>query len=112
MITQKEKDIIIKDMMEGYPDANSSSLVCIKSNCEKMEFDFIEDDEKTDGGVSHHVDMKMLRKGFDILIELALKGAYNNFGFPSNVLGKYPDFDAIDTDALVQCAIFGDIIYG
>ena len=112
MVSQKEKDIVIKSMMENFPEASSSSLICTYFNYKNMVFDFVEDDEKTDSGIKHRVDMTSLRKGFDILITLALNGEYKNYNFPIGIFGKNPDFDATDCDALVQCAIFGKIIYG
>ena len=111
MATQEQKDKVIIQMMQDFPEASSESIICMKHNYKDMEFDFIEDDEKTKGGVPHHVSMKNLRKGFDKLIELALNGEYKNQGFPSGIFGKDPDLDATDAEALVQCAIFGEIIY-
>jgi hypothetical protein len=112
MVTQKDKDRIIRLMMQDFPEASSSSIICMRHNYEDMEFDFIEDDERTKDGVPHHVSMSNLRKGFDILIELALFGEYKNYGFPAGIFGNDAEWDATDSEALVQCAIFGKIIYG
>lgn len=112
MTTQKDKDRVIRLMMQGFPEASTDSIICMKYNYKEMEFDFVEDDERTEGGVPHHVSMSNLRKGFNILIELALNGEYKNYGFPAGIFGNDADWDAIDAEALVQCAIFGKIIYG
>ena len=111
-VIQTDKDRIIREMMGDFPEASSSSIICIRCNYKDMEFDFIEDDEKTPGGVPHHVSMQNLRKGFNILIKLALYGEYKNYGFPAGIFGKDANWDAIDAEALVQCAIFGKLIYG
>ena len=108
---QADKDRVIRQMMEDFPEASSSSIICTKWNYKDMEFDFIEDDEKTRGGVPHHVSMPNLRKGFNKLMKLALYGEYKNHGFPAGMFGKDADWDAIDAEALVQCAIFGKLIY-
>ena len=112
MATQEQKDKVIIQMMQDFPEASSESIICMKHNYKDMEFDFIEDDEKTKGGVPHHVSMQNLRKGFDKLIELALNGEYNPHSFfPSGIFGDYADWDETDAEALVQCAIFGEIFY-
>lgn len=113
MITQKMKDTAIKNMMEDYPEASTSSLYCTNYSYDKMEFDFVETMEyPKNKQIEHHVDIKMLRKGFDLLIEFGLKGEYKNENFLEGILSDEINTDASDSDALVQASIFGKILYG
>ena len=112
MTTQTDKDRVIRQMMQDFPEASSQSLICTKYNYKDMVFEFGEDDEKHKELIRHLVNMKSLRKGFDKLLNLALEGQYKNYGFPSGIFGDNPDWDATDVEALAQCAIFGEIIYG
>jgi len=78
-----------------------------------MIFEFKEDNERDTRlppVLTHTITLPMLVKGIDILIDLAIKGEYKNYNFPSGLSSG--DIDATDCDALVQCAIFGDVIYG
>lgn len=115
-ITSKDKNEAIRNAMDGYPEAGSgNSLKCIRHPpIEKPKDyrshyaigDFIFIDEET--GKEHKIDMAMLLTGLDILTELVIKGKYKNYDFAP--LGD--EWDGLDSDALVQCAIFGEIIYG
>ena len=100
---------LIKSAMENYPEAGrGNSLICVGWNYEKMSFYFV--DEETDK--RHKVDMASLKKGFKIFLKIIEEGEYFNNGVAPNLLSEGYDWDAQDYDALVQCAIFGEVIYG
>ncbi len=104
-----KKEDIIKSAMENYPEAGyANSLRCVNWNYKKTEFVFV--DEETEEEYS--VDLKKLKKGFTILLKVVEEGKYFNNGIVPNFLSKGYDWDAQDYDALVQCAIFGEVIYG
>lgn len=103
----EKHDELIKGLMENYPEASSGNcLKCTNWDYGGVFYHFI--DEETEK--RHCVTLHGLRKGFKILINLALNGKYNNFA--SSALYDGGNWDAIDVDALVQCAIFGKVIYG
>jgi hypothetical protein len=104
-----DKIKIIKDTMESYPEAGAGNcLKAIRYDYTNMEFIFFDEEEEK----SHKVDMPMLEKGLDIFVKIVEDGKYFNCGRAPNLLSKGYVLDGQDADALVQCAIFGDIIYG
>jgi len=108
MISENEKVVLIIEVMQGYPEAGSgNTLKCLKWKYDVCQYTFI--DEET--GEKHKVFLRGLLKGFDILMELAIRGKYKNCNFPNGMMDA-GNWDGLDTDALVQCAIFGDVIYG
>lgn len=101
---------IIKNAMDNYPEAGTGMCIkCTKINRAKMEFEFV--DEET--GKFHKINMKDLKLGLKKLLKIVEDGKYFNCGQPPNLTaqdGYY--WDGQDCDALVQCAIFGNVIYG
>lgn len=108
--SQLEKDQIIKNAMDNFPEASAGmALWCKRYDYKKMEFAFFDQEE---GGKKHEVNMDSLRKGLDAFVKVVEQGQYFNCGKPPALLSKAYDWDALDSDALVQCAIFGKVIYG
>ena len=104
-----DKTQLIRDTMQSYPEAGAgNSLKAIKCNYTGMEFIFFDEEEEK----CHKVDIPMLEKGLDILIKVVENGKYFNCGRAPNLLSKGYVLDGQDADALVQCAVFGDVIYG
>jgi len=102
-------DELIKSVMENYPEASfGSPLKCKEYNYVEVRFKFV--DEET--GENYNIDINMLRKGLKILLKIVKEGGYFNCGYPPALLSKEYDWDGQDVDALVQCAIFGEIMYG
>ena len=103
-----DEEKLLRDIMESYPEY-SFCLRCARWNYEKMEFLFCDDEEKKD----YKVGMPELKKGLQTLISIIDK---HPGGFSSKCFGGYwtdpGAWDAVCTDALVQCAIFGKVIYG
>lgn len=108
-LDDKKVDKLLKEVMENYPEA-SFCLRCIKWKYDQCKYKFL--DEKEDK--EYLVTLSLLRKGFEILIGYILKGKYHFEGLDHSNLFDLDggDWDAIAIDALVQCAIFGDVIYG
>ena len=109
---KKEEELkiqLIKSAMENYPEAGrGNSLSCVGWNYKKTEFYFF--DEEADK--RYFVNLEKLKKGFAILLKIVEEGKYFNNGVSPNFLSRGYDWDAQDYDALVQCAIFGDVLYG
>lgn len=107
MIDMVDDEALIKGLMENYPEASAGNcLKCIQYDYKRMLFVF--HDEET--GKRHPVNMENLQKGFKVLLNLALTGRYNNF--QNAALYDGGSWDSIDIDALVQCTVFGKVIYG
>lgn len=108
-MSQEEKEKLIIDVMENYPEASSPSLQCIGWKYNEMKFVFLEDGNEKD--TRHEVDLPMLTKGLDKLFEKIIAGKYINHMDLIDMVDP-GNWDATDCDALVQCAIFNEIIYG
>ena len=105
----RAKTQLIKEMMENYPEASSgNSLRCLKWNYKDMEFEFLDEEEDK----TYQVNMDLLREGLNKLLEIIADGKYFNCGQTPNLLSEGYDYDSQDCDALVQCAIFEEVIYG
>ncbi|MEM0135983.1 MAG: hypothetical protein QXU18_12295 [Thermoplasmatales archaeon] len=106
-----KKEEILRDVMENYPEYSSPSLDCVSWRYKEMKFRF-EHEPDGSGSVTTDVDMDMLMKGLDIFLDMVKSGKYHNNGFNAVDFAEGENWDATDVDALVQCAIFGEIIYG
>lgn len=105
-----DKDELIKDIMSNYPES-SFCMNCTNYNYETTTFDFEIDEEDGNGIKVYKINMDMLRKGFDTFVQLVVDGKdYKNFS--SACLFDASNWDAIDADALVQCSIYGKVIFG
>ncbi len=104
--SKEEKERIVSELMENYPEASTPSLTCVGWNYRKCEFIF---EEYADiGNIKQHtVNMEMLVKGYDIMMKEIAAGHYLLTGFMD--LGNW---DANDVDALVQYSLFGELVYG
>lgn len=105
----REKTKLIIEMMENYPEAGvRNSLICLSWNYKKMEFRFYDGEEDKE----YKVNMDLLKEGLDKFLKFIEDGKYFNNGVVPNLLSEGYDYDSQDCDALVQCAIFGEVIYG
>jgi hypothetical protein len=106
------KIAMIRRLMENYPEAGAGNcLKCAAFNYSKLNFIFF-DEEGKEPEKALPVSKKMLSEGFDRLLELIKEGKYFNCGQVPNLLSDAYQEDAQDSDALVQCALYGEIIYG
>ena len=62
--------------------------------------------------VTYTLTQPILEKGLSILVEKILAGELEGLGLNSSNINDAGEWDADCADALVQCAIFGDVIYG
>ena len=97
---------LINDVMGNYPEYSSMSLKCNGWKYKECLYRF----EDMEDGKIYNVNMEMLKKGLKIFVQMVLDGKdYKDF---TGALLDVGDWDGTDTDALVQCAIFGKVIYG
>lgn len=109
---------MIKEVMQNMPEASAyACLRCTRWDYDNCIFDFIDSED----GSKFTVDYPKLRKGFEALIQQRMKGKANFYGWniePLNNPSKEAwgdwacQWDADVVDGLVQCALFGEIIYG
>ncbi|MEK7179959.1 MAG: hypothetical protein AAB706_00625 [Patescibacteria group bacterium] len=111
--TSQKEDLIssiCRSWMENYPEAGAgNTMKCTSFNYDKMEFTFV--DEET--GEYASVNLKTLKKGFNVLLQAILDGKYHNsIGAIPHILAEGYEDDAQDHDALVQCVVFKEVRYG
>lgn len=110
-IPDEKVEELVHDIMENYPEASSGPLECVDWDYDRVRYIFNEYEDETP--TRHTVTKEMLVRGFEILIGLIQEGKYHNGGLRLNdYLEDVGNWDAFDADALVQCALFGEIIYG
>lgn len=125
---------LIKEVMQNFPEAGIC-LTCVDFDYDKLEFDFWDhevDEESAEksivpptiqnldlsrsgfieNAVTYKVGKKELQKGLQILVDLLSKGRLRGLSINTGNINKPGSWDALCCDALVQCAIFGDVIYG
>jgi len=116
-------DEFVAEILNNLPEC-SMSLKCIKWDYKNVCFEFI-DPEDDEGGNDLKLTLAKAREGFEVLMRLALEGKFYASGWDVGPLITYHqrkskerlmdwagDWDATVVDALVQCSLFGDVIYG
>jgi len=134
MVEFKVDPKLIEDVMQNFPEA-SQCLTCVSFKYEKMEFEFwdyeatpeskedsivpavIQDlNLRRSGLVENAVTYKLTRKeienGMKIMVELVFGGKLAGLGLGQDNFNDAGSWDSWCADALVQCAIFGEVIYG
>lgn len=113
-LPEKKIEKLIRDVMDNFPEASSTSLRCVEWRYGECYFVFEDEDDEL-----YVVDYEELRGGFEILLSISLVGGFHTYGWdPVGFLNPNEwddwvcDWDATVAGALVQCAIFGDVIYG
>lgn len=101
---------LIKSWMENYPEASvGNCMKCVKFDYAKMQFTFWDDEEEK----KYKVNETSLKKGLKVFLEVIKQGKYrNSMGNISHILAEGYEDDSQDHDALVQCAVFGEVRYG
>jgi len=119
---------IAMQVFQNFPEA-SQTMDCIdwnygyvdKKACsgemkpELFSFTFQDQEEEDDDGNLKEYTVKIAdaEKGVGILIERILAGKLHFFGCKTvEQIMELGNWDACVVDACVQCAIFGDVIYG
>jgi len=99
---------LINEIMQSYPEAGGGNCMhCFDWDYDQMVFAFVD----IETGKKYVVRKIELLHGFDILISKILQGDLN-FGIEANGLLDAGNWDSYITDALVQCATLGDVVYG
>jgi len=125
---------LIKEVMQNFPEAGIC-LTCVDFDYNKLEFQFWDSEVDEDSAnesivpptienldlirsgivedaVTYKLGKKELQKGLQILVDLLSKGDLQGLEINTTNINDPGNWDALCCDALVQCAIFGDVIYG
>lgn len=101
---------LAKSIMDNYPEASSGN--CLKCEDWKYKqgiFEFYDEEE----GKKHTVKtIDVANKGLPIFLSKILEGKYPGFGITPDNLLDGGSYDGYAIDGVVQCVIFGEVIYG
>ena len=101
------------EIYQNLPEC-SMNLKCLSwnygdRNPSEFRFEFLDYEEEE----NYEIDLKKAEKGIKILMEKTLKGEYYFYGCETiEDMSDLGNWDAEVVDAAVQCAIFGEVIYG
>lgn len=121
LMTTEQEERFVAELYENFPEASQgSSLRCIgwkyaedyKTKVwDRDRFKFIFEDED---GKKYTVRIDKAVKGLSILVHEVMAGKLNGLGFRADFLTEdaMGDWDGNCIDALAQCAVFGEVIYG
>ncbi len=134
LTTTFNADQLIDDVMANYPEA-SCCITCVEYNyaaCEYLFWDHevTQDSQNTSlvpatiqdlnlrrsglvrNAVTYRLGRNELRKGMEVLQSLIQAGKLKGLGQALAAWSEPGAWDMFCVDALVQCAIFGEVIYG
>lgn len=106
-----DEKTLIDDVMANMPEYSQSYLRCIGWNYVGCEYHFEEEVNDADNPIVRMVTRPKLNKGLKLMLKL-IQNRKLNVGLDLSNFTDAGQWDAIATDALVQCAIFGEVIYG
>lgn len=100
---------MVRSLYENFPEASSgSALQCIGWKYQAFKFNFID----TEDGKKYEITLPKAMKGFRILTKLVEAGELPGLGLTPDFKASEDSWDAYAIDALAQCAVFGEVIYG
>jgi len=101
--------VFIKEVVQNLPEY-SVSMRCTGWNYDECIFNFVDDE---DGGKKYTVNLPMLIKGYKKLKELWINQKAFFDGINTEMDWRDAGcWDCWVVDALIQCSVFNDIIYG
>lgn len=100
---------LVREVMQNYPEFGAGNcLKCVSWKYEAMRFTFIDNET----GKEYLVDEYRLIRGLKLLLREVADGKLPGLNITAQNFQDVCNWDAYDTDALVQTAIFGKTIYG
>lgn len=108
VIIEFDEEKLIRDVMENYPEYSSPSLRCRRADYDHCVFSFhdVEEDKR------YEVNLPMLKKGLETLLDLVKGNQLPGLSINLTNFQDVGEWDCDCADALVQCAIFKEVIYG
>ena len=110
-MTRSQEEKFIRDCYDNFPEA-SQSLVCTGWKYKKFLFVFLDPEEE---GKEHVIRLADAIRGFRLFVQAVDSGKLPGLGLPADYLNLEDGpgiMDASCFDAMVQMAIFGEVIYG
>lgn len=127
-------DTLVSDIMKSFPEAGMC-LTCVEYDYKGMRFTFWDREVTPDtaeksvvpatvqtmelsrsGLVENMVTYRLTRtdlnRGMRVMVQMLAAGQLNGLDMNGHAIGDAGNWDALAADALAQCAIFGDVIYG
>lgn len=100
---------MVRSCYENFPEASyGSSLECVGWHYAKFIFNFI--DHET--GKKYRVTLPQAIKGFKKFVAMVRAGELPGLGLAADFETSEDSWDGPCYDALAQCAILGEVIYG
>jgi len=101
---------LANDIMQNYPEYSSPTLECTHWKYTEGKFKFLDVEENK----TYDVTIDDIIKALPKFIDGVLKGTWKFYGMDGTqvLCLDAGDYDSDMTDAVVQLAIFNDIIYG
>jgi hypothetical protein len=101
-IGEEQVKKIVTDLFENYPEAGGGmALKCMKWDYKRFNYVFFDEEEEKD----HVVTKEDALRGLKLFIEGAFKKEHS-------MSINFDDADAFTSDAVLQYAIFGKLVYG
>ena len=118
-LTEEQERQLVRSAYENFPEA----ALCFRCDAwsygdkpgKPFRFVFVDVEE---GGKRHVITEDDAVRGLRVFARLMSEGRLPGLGLPANYLSPEDDFSALGDwdgfafDALAQCAMFGDVIYG
>ena len=101
---------LANDIMQNYPEYSSPSLHCTNWKYKEGKYKFVDIEENK----TYVVTIDDIVKALPKFIDGIMKGRWKFCGFDGTTVLRLDggDYDSDSTDAVIQLAIFGDVIYG
>jgi len=99
----------LRDTFDNFPEYACYTFRCRSYDYENFKFKFV---NVEDEGPAVTVDLAAARKGFAKFKALVEGGKLDGLGLPAGWMSDAGCMDAYATDALLQCCILGEVIYG
>lgn len=97
---------VVKDILESLPE-NSISFEVLRWDYQISEFSL----RDLETGIEYTLTLEKAIAGFEYIAKAVLGGKLFYQGLESNVF-EAGSWDSLATDALLQAAVFGEVIYG
>lgn len=99
---------LIDDIMASYPEAGQYQMRCLSWNYKACSFLFI--DETT--GKKYSLSRHKLERAFKRLMQDIMAGKLPGLGITLDNFQDAGNWDCYASDALIQMACLGDVVYG
>lgn len=107
-LTIKIPDTFLPELFQNLPEYAKDTFRCTGWDYDGFEFDLI-DVEEDKGYV---LDREKAEKGFELFASMVFDGKLPGLNVSGMNMFDTANWDSYDMDALLQCCLLGDVIYG